>query len=259
MRRIIPILGDFMKYLLASDFDGTLLRQKQVSEEDRLAIQEWQKKGHLFCLCSGRSPHAAMAEMKKWNLSPDLLITGNGSTALTPDGTFVFRHPFPAEHLPRLLQRAHELECTIFHLHDQKGRLLIRDLQNTERTNITREEAEQVTDFSQFGAAFKGRVEVAARFANWVNKNFPNITAHVNGAYIDCTVRGVDKETGVAKAAEQFGILPENCYTVGDNGNDLPMLLAYRGAVIETGNPETIQKVGKSVPSVGRYIKEILK
>lgn len=248
-----------MKYLLASDFDGTLLRQKQVSDEDRAAIAAWQKAGHIFCLCSGRAPQAAAEEMQKWGLSPDLLITGNGSSALKKDGTFAFRHPFPAEHLPALLQHAHELECTIFHLHDQKGRLLIHDIQNIARTNITREEAEKITDLTQFGAAFKGRVDVAAEFAAWVEENTDDVTAHINGAYIDCTVRGVSKETGVADAAKIFGIDLENCYTVGDNKNDLSMLLPYHGAAIETGNPETIEKVGKSTPSVAAFIQEILK
>lgn len=248
-----------MKYLLASDYDGTLSRQKQVSDEDRAAIAAWQKAGHIFCLCSGRAPDAALAEMKKWDLSPDLMITGNGSSALRKDGSFAFRHPFPAEHLSALLQRAHELECTIFHLHDQKGRLLIHDLQTTERTNITREEAEKITDLTQFGAAFKGRVEVAVEFTRWVNETFSDITAHQNGAYIDCTARGVDKATGVAEAAKLFGIELENCYTIGDQMNDLAMLLPYHGAVIETGNPETIEKVGKSTPSVAAFIQEILK
>lgn len=247
-----------MKYLLASDFDGTLLRQKQVSDEDRAAIAAWQEAGHIFCLCSGRAPDAALTEMQKWGLSPDLMITGNGSSAINQDGTFAFRHPFPAEHLPALLQRAHELDCTIFHLHDQTGRLLIHDLQNTARTNVTREEAEKITDLTQFGAAFKGRVEVAAEFTRWVNETFSTITAHPNGAYIDCTVRGVDKATGVAEAAKLFGIELSDCYTVGDQKNDLAMLLPYHGAVIETGNPETIERVGKSTPSVAAYINEIM-
>ena len=248
-----------MKYLLASDFDGTLLRKKQVSEEDRLAIKEWQDQGHIFCLCSGRCPQAGVEEMKKWGISPDLLITGNGGSATDMSGNLLFQHFFPAEHLQALLERAQEWECTGFHLHGKHGEPLIWSTIQPERTNITWEQAKTVTEFTQFGSNYKGRPDVAAEFAGWVTKTFPNVTAHINGTYIDCTVRGIDKATGVANAAEQFGILPENCYTIGDNGNDLPMLLAYHGAVIETGNPETIQKVGKSVPSVAAFIKEILK
>lgn len=247
-----------MKYLLASDFDGTLLRQKQVSEKDRLAISEWQARGHIFCLCSGRAPKAALEEMKKWALSPDLIITSNGASAIDMEGNIRFRHPFPMEHLPLLLRRAHELDCTGFHLHDREGTLLIRTALQPERNNITREEALSISYATQFGSNYKGRKELAAEFAGWVNETFPNITAHINGCYIDCTLRGIDKATGVAEAAKLFGVALQNCYTVGDQGNDLAMLLPYRGAVVETGNPETIQKVGKSTPSVAAYIKEIL-
>lgn len=247
-----------MKYLLASDFDGTLLRQKQVSEADRAAITEWQRQGHVFCLCSGRAPKAALEEMEKWGLCPDLLVTGNGSSAMDMDGKIRFQHLFPAEHLPQLLARAHKLECTGFHLHAKDGKLLIWTTLHPGRTNITREQAEAVTEFTQFGSNYKDRPEVAAAFAGWVNETFPDITAHINGTYIDCTARGVDKATGVAAAARIFGVELNNCYTVGDNGNDLAMLLPYHGAAIETGNPETIQKVGKSVASVAAFIKEIL-
>ncbi len=247
-----------MKYLLASDFDGTLKRQKRVSQEDIDAIAAWQKAGHIFCLCSGRSPKAAMEEMQEWGLRPDLLITGNGSSAMDMDGKFYFQHLFPAEHLHRLLEKAHELDCSGFHLHAKDGTLLIWTVLQPDRINITREQAETVTEFTQFGSNYKGRAEIAAAFAGWVNETFPNITAHINGTYIDCTVRGVDKATGVKEAAKLFGIELKNCYTVGDNKNDLAMLLPYHGAAIETGNPETIEKVGKSTPSVAAFIQEIL-
>ncbi len=247
-----------MKYLLASDYDGTLKRQKQVSEEDRAAIAAWQKEGHIFCLCSGRAPGAAAAEMKEWGLCPDLLITGNGSSAIDMDGQFQFRHPFPTEQITPLLDWGFQHECTAFHFHGANGELLIWDSCTPERTNITREEALQITAPTQMGVVFKGRPEVAAAFADWVNSTTDNVTAHINGAYIDCTVRGVDKATGVAEAAKIFGVDLENCYTVGDNRNDLAMLLPYHGAAMATGNAETIEKVGKSTPSVAAFIQEIL-
>ncbi len=248
-----------MKYLLASDYDGTLLRHKQLSEEDHDAIVEWQRQGHIFCLCSGRAPQAAVNEMKKWDLCPHLLITGNGSSAMDMDGKFLFRHPFPSEHLHRLLERVHQLDCVSFHLHGKDGELRIWSSLQPERTNITREQAEAVKELSQFGTNFNGRVEVAAAFADWVEKTFCDVTAHPNGGYVDCTIRGVDKATGVAEAAKRFHVDLENCYTIGDNINDLPMLLPYHGAAIETGDAETIKKVGRSVPSVAAFIQEILK
>jgi len=143
----------------------------------------------------------------------------------------------------------------------KSGEMKCQSCDNTFPLDAIREleEAEKITDLTQFGAAFKGRVEVAAEFTRWVNETFSTITAHPNGAYIDCTVRGVDKATGVAEAAKLFGIKLNACYTVGDQKNDLAMLLPYHGAVIETGNPETIEKVGKSTPSVAAFIQEILK
>lgn len=247
-----------MRYLLASDYDGTLYYNKEITERTREALSEWKRQGHIFCLCSGRGPKAALEEMKKGGIHPDLLITGNGSSAIDMDGNLRFYHPFPAARIKEMLDRAHEMGCSGFHIHDTDGELRLFDALRPERTNFSREEAERVTACSQFGAHFRAHPEIAAVYTEWVNTNLPDVTAHYNGANIDCTVRGVDKATGVAEAAKLFGIDLENCYTVGDNMNDLAMLLPYHGAVMATGNPETIKRVGRSTPSVADFICEIL-
>ena len=41
--------------LLASDFDNTLWFEDHMKDEDVKAIHEFQKHGHLFGICSGRS------------------------------------------------------------------------------------------------------------------------------------------------------------------------------------------------------------
>ncbi len=247
-----------MKYLLASDLDGTLFRKGSPLPEDVDAISRWQKQGNLFCLCSGRAPLPAIDAMNKYHLQPDLLICSNGASAVDMSGNIIFRHLFPNDLIPSAYEISANYHCTSVNMQTYEGELLRYCLADSTFTNTTLEDLLSRKDNLQFNFVFMGHPEDAIAFTNRINNTFPQITAHRNGVYIDCSVRGVDKSTGVAEAAAHFGIPLDCCYTVGDNQNDLPMLLRYHGAVIDTGDPYTIKKVGHTVPNIAAFTKEIL-
>lgn len=247
-----------MKKLLASDYDGTLSRNRQILPQDKAAIEEWQRAGNLFCLCSGRAPLSAIAEMERCELHPDLLICSNGASAIDMDGNFLFRHKLPSQMPRKIFALAHEYAVTAFNGQTYNGELHQHSYIDPTRVTIGMEDLLKIEDFLQFNAVFTGSQADADAFSDRVDQELKEITAHRNGVYIDCSVAGVDKGTGVAEIAAHFGIALENCYTIGDNNNDLAMLLPYHGAVIETGNPITIQKVGHPVPDIASFIQEIL-
>ena len=57
--------------IIASDFDGTLMREASVTYADSESIKIWQKKGNLFGLVTGRDLYAAKkaAERAAENIS----------------------------------------------------------------------------------------------------------------------------------------------------------------------------------------------
>lgn len=248
-----------MKFLLASDLDGTIYRNRKTLPEDMAAIAEWQRQGHYFCLCSGRAPLSGIEEMKKCGLHPDLLICGNGSACIDMEGNFRFRSKMPAGSQQAIFDLAHQYRVSAVNGQDENGILWQHSYIDPSRITITEEALLQIPTFLQFNAVFKDQPEDAAAFTARVNAEIPGVAAHPNGVYIDCSADTVNKGTGVAAAAEILGVCPENCYTIGDNKNDLPMLLPYHGAVISEGDPETIAQVGHAVPNIAAFINEILK
>lgn len=248
-----------MRYLLASDLDGTIYRNRKTLPEDMAAIAEWQRRGHIFCLCSGRAPQSGITEMKKCGLRPDLLITGNGAACVDMEGNFRFRQLLPEGAAQKIFDLAHEFHVTAVNGQTENGDLLQHSYIDPTRTNVTAEELLRIPRFLQFNAVFKYSPNHAAAFAQRVDAEIEGVTAQPNGVYIDCCASSVNKGTGVAAAAAYFGIPADCCYTIGDNSNDLPMLLSYHGAVISSGNPETVEKVGHAVPNIAAFIDEILK
>jgi hypothetical protein len=52
---------------------------------------------------------------------------------------------------------------------------------------------------------------------------------------VEITAQGVDKGSGVLKLCQHLGVAPERVLAIGDNDNDIPMLLAV-GTRIAMGN-----------------------
>ncbi len=246
------------KYLLASDYDGTLKQNGVVRPVDIEAIRTWQAAGHIFCLCTGRAPLAAIEIMEKDELTPDLLIVSNGAAIIRMDGQFLAKHPLSRKETAAINQIARECGNSAIACNAENGALLLYSYSDPARRTATVEQMLAEEHPLQYNAVFKDNPNAARRFTNRVNTEVPGATAHLNGVHIDCTARGVDKGQGVKEAAALLDIPLENCHTIGDNENDLPMLLPYHGTAIESGNPETIAKIGKTVPDLATLIKEIL-
>ncbi|MBQ7089716.1 MAG: HAD-IIB family hydrolase [Clostridia bacterium] len=247
------------KLLLASDYDGTLKQNGVVSAEDIEAIRRWQEAGNIFCLCTGRCLHSAIEIMEQDSLSPDLLIASNGAAVGKMDGSFLAKTPLTAKETAAIHQIARACGNTAFACNAEDGSQMMFDSLNPARQTATVEQMLAEPHPIQCTAVFKENPPAARLFTDRVNREVEGATAHLNGVYIDCTARGVDKGKGVEKAAEALGIPLENCYTIGDNENDLPMLLPYHGFAIESGNPDTVAKVGRTVPTLSKLIKILLK
>lgn len=247
------------KKLIASDIDGTLYINRTISKEDAKAIARWQKAGHLFGICSGRSVEGAARALQDSGISPDFRLCSSGAVAVDCKGNFLYSKPMPPK-APRALweiAKPFHPDAITGHATDGTDRFVC----NAARPHYVNCKIEDLFD-TELTQCYIGLHTVpgqAEEFAKKVEETLPYINVHRNATYIDCTVKGTDKATGVAYMAEHFGIKEENCFTVGDNQNDLPMLKAFQGYCIQSGDPFTIETIGRTTPSVAALIDQLLK
>lgn len=71
--------------------------------------------------------------------------------------------------------------------------------------------------------------------------------------------RGVNKAEGLLRVAEHFGIPREDVIAVGDNGNDMDMIRAFRSYAMENGVCELRAAAGAIVGSVTELIMRELR
>lgn len=71
--------------LIASDFDGTIFIDGKIKTEDIEAIRDFQDKGNLFGIVTGRSYHSLLV-LIEGKIDPDFVIANNGSHIFVKNG-----------------------------------------------------------------------------------------------------------------------------------------------------------------------------
>lgn len=83
-------MGKYDGYLICSDFDGTLAKERIISPENRAAIREFTEGGGLFTIASGRSPDFLKENAGDIGVNAPLLAI-NGSAIADPVSGEVLR------------------------------------------------------------------------------------------------------------------------------------------------------------------------
>ena len=131
----------FKKKLLASDIDGTLYINRKISQEDIDAIEKWQKEGHLFGICSGRSVKDALRALSGSGIQPDFFLCSSGAVATDCKGNFLYKNPMPKEAPRALWEIAKAYDYDAFTGHQIDGITLHgRNDQRPEYVNCTVED-----------------------------------------------------------------------------------------------------------------------
>lgn len=236
--------------LLASDYDHTLYRNGKIAEEDLAA-------GNLFGMCTGRAALDAYAQADRFGLKMDFLIASNGAALLDGNRNFLFRQFLPDEAVAQICRLHREAGCVRLYLNAADGAVLRCFLDGTHKSDLSYEEMLTARSLLQCNAHFSD-AEQACRAAAVICSNVDGITAHLNHQVVDCSAAGLDKGTGVAMAAKTFSLTHAECFVIGDNQNDLPMLTRFQGACMADGDPETLRTVGRSATSIAAYIESLM-
>ena len=222
------------KKLIATDYDGTLRRLGVITKKDRKYIELFRKKGGLFGVVTGRGsdfPKTAAED----GITCDFFILCNGSLILDKDGNLIKEFLIPRDIFVSLEKKFETYE----------------GLRSYSKAND-----------SEFYHHYYSRcdsVEQARQIADEINKEFGDkVTAFVNGDNVNIGLKGSSKAEGVRIAAEYFGLTQEDCAVVGDDYNDLDMIVSLHGWAMKTGRREVRKAAEHLTSSVGALAKELM-
>ena len=211
-----------MKILL-SDFDGTLCLHENgrswYLDEDIEAIREFQKKGNLFGVCTGRPVRWLMRDMHP-DIHPDIVVgsSGAGITDMK-SGKTLLETVMPSSLVEELYRTVGE--CRVFAVQSDGDIYYLADDKHPEPKVVSYDivPKEHITGIS----ICAGTPEKAAVMTEMINRKMGDrLAAFQNIDYLDIIPAGSSKGTGLAFVKEAYH--SELTAGIGDSFNDIPMM-----------------------------------
>lgn len=214
--------------LIALDMDGTLLNDKhEVSEENRKAIRDAEKKGVKVVLSTGRSLKTARDYVISLELS-SYLVTVNGSEIWGPDGQIVERNPVDTEHIKWMYDLSKQF----------KARFWAISSENNWNNQMPEDLLSQ--QWLKFGFHIEDN-EIRAKVLKELEAKGLFEISNSSLVNIEVNALGINKAKGLQKVCSLLGISMENVMAVGDSLNDIAMI-TEAGLGIAMGNAQDVVK-----------------
>ena len=84
------------------------------------------------------------------------------------------------------------------------------------------------------------------------------LSVFVNGPHINIGNSGTGKAEGVALVLKHFSLPSDSAAVIGDDYNDLEMILAHNGWAVESGRPDIVSRAPHVCKNVGDLIDSLL-
>lgn len=226
-------------YILASDFDGTLMQNGVISESDRAAIKSFRAAGNLFGIDTGRSYGQLKPILDREGIGVDFLIVMNGGMAVGADGRIIFELSGNGAHTRDVIEYiGREFDKPVAYEYRGEIKDFYSKIPNGDEKFSPLAEADGIDRFWKL-AAILSTCDEAEGAAEYINRSYgEHMTALCNCVCVDIAPAGVNKGNGIARYAEVVGVPRENVWCAGDNRNDIDMMKGFHGCAMTCSLPE---------------------
>lgn len=259
-----------MKYL-ASDLDGTLVHNGEISKEDRDAIRELKAKGYKFIVSTGRSIRGIEEAFKNYpEIEYDYAVGCNGSIILDKDKNVVYENYINSYVGQDVLRNFMNEEKCCMHFESDNINYLIDPITTDdieEHMNYFQEiasredvltENRKYTTISLFtrDRCIQRAQEIRDRIAFMYEDK---LEVFRNQYFIDIAPKECSKGNGINRVLDIDGGNVEKLYTIGDSFNDISMFKITENS-FTFNNAEELVKIeaNNHVDTVKECIDRIL-
>lgn len=212
---------DMPKKMLASDFDGTLYfmnAAEKVHPQDVVAIREFQEKGNLFGLCTGRSLQGILLVLKE-DIRFDFMILASGALILDKEKKVIRKKCISYELLEDIYEKYTDHVWIVIQANDT-----VYNIGMEHPLQITIKELSEMRGSDIYGLSFgTEKPEEAARIAREINEHYgERLNAFQNVCNVDIVAKGCSKGEAFEFVKDYFHA--DLTGAIGDSYNDLPML-----------------------------------
>lgn len=215
-----------MKKLLATDLDGTLLKDNKVTEENGNAVYKLQREKNLLVVSTGR-PYNGIGMLKEEsNIVANYYILLNGALIVDALGSKVEQKIIKKDVIKKILNEIIE-ENVFISVESGYVTYLLTDGDNLPYPNKKRvysiDEIDEELSLISIYSPMKELDEIE-NVKNIINEKYGDtIIAYRNDIYIDIVPLGCSKGNALKDLVEQEELIEDNIYAIGDSWNDVSM------------------------------------
>lgn len=256
--------------LAASDYDGTLFRQKKVTEEDLGAIHLWRAAGHLFGLATGRDLNLTLVELETKNIEYDFIICNTGASVYIRDeaGDLKNLHmmELPKQAAKKVLRHPATQTSNYWVLCQGMTSWLAKEVTGKEETGswleslglpltpIAFDKAEKLSGLQQISLEYNSPPEAARAVESLVETFDRDMSVHLSGFSVDITAKGATKAEGILTLLKITGWPVGEILVIGDTENDLSMIRRFNGFAVPGATEEVKQAASRIYDSPGQML-----
>lgn len=251
------------RLLFATDLDGTLLRDNEISDKDLEAVKRLSREGHLLAVSTGRPYNGVERILDRYGLDPEYLVLANGALILDREGTVIRHEVIGLPEVREITRICQELGFAVsfdtgyrsYSYQYDFPQFVLDNIVGCGRIDSLDSLVEEVSLISAAASHGVEQTEEALRII--LDRFGDKVAAFRNVSYIDVVPKETSKGTGIREVMEREGIGKDAVYAIGDSLNDLSMFMEAGHAFTFHGVEEIVRAgADVSVSSVAECINE---
>lgn len=231
------------KKILVSDYDKTFYLNDEDIEKNKIAINEFRKKGNIFIIATGRSHFDFYNKLDLYKFDYDYVIINHGATILDKNDNILANFPIKNEIIPEI-KKDLKLEKSI------KG-FCCSELES--RVDFNHK------DLTKINVGYNSKDEAISINGKINNKYSKFINSY---SIAETSLEIISNETNKSKAIDlllnRLNIKRQNVYTIGDGYSDIEMVKNFNGYAMQEAVDELKKVAKKEYSSVSELINEII-
>lgn len=231
-----------MKKLLVSDYDQTFYINDEDIEKNKIAVNEFRKKGNIFVIATGRSYADFMKKKNQYNIECDYLIINHGATILDQKDNIIFNEKIPNEILESL-----KLDLHIENSERNFCCSILESRVDFEYKNLTKIHV-KYNDLEYSNKILK---KLEEKYNSFLNSYL------VSGNSIEIISKNANKSKAIKLLSKKIEIGQEKIYTIGDGYSDIEMVKDYNGYAMKESVDELKNVALEEIDSVSDLIRKI--
>ena len=230
------------KKMFVSDYDQTFYINDIDIEKNKKAVSEFEEKGNLFIIATGRSYLDFKNKAEAYNISYNYVILNHGATIIDNNDNIIYNCTIDNAIINKIKTEINIKKAVRFFCCSAlESRVDInhKDLTKIHIKYNTKEEAIEIN-------------KILNKYSQYINSYY------VSDNSIEIISNKTNKSHAISLLKQKINIDDKNIYTIGDGFSDIEMVKDFNGYCMENSVEELKKVAIKKYKSVSELIEEVM-